>query len=154
MSRAPPSSLPPGLGLPPRLRPRRDLVPIPHPAAIILCDGSGEASLACELVCSLLANAEELGDVDEAQLTLWGCHKSPGIGSTKSRRWPWPPPCRPPRRRTRTRSAGPCPDGRCVREHRARPRFAFSAPTRHLRKDVCEGLAIGDLMDGGVSLPI
>lgn len=58
--------LPPGLGLPPCPRPRRDLSSIPYAPSNVLGDWSGKARLAHELMCSLLGDAEKLGDVDEA----------------------------------------------------------------------------------------
>jgi hypothetical protein len=41
-------------------------VPAPHSAASVFGDRSGEALLVGDLVGSLLANAEELGDLDES----------------------------------------------------------------------------------------
>jgi hypothetical protein len=42
------------------------LSPVPQPAAAVLGDRSGEALLLGDLVGALLANAEKLSDLDEA----------------------------------------------------------------------------------------
>jgi hypothetical protein len=47
----------------PSLRPRLHLEPAPHSAAGVLGKGSGEALLLGDLVGSLLAHAEEFGDL-------------------------------------------------------------------------------------------
>jgi hypothetical protein len=60
--------LAPGLLVPPCLRPRRDHAPIPDAALTFTSDPRGEALLLGDLVSALLADAEELGDLDEGKV--------------------------------------------------------------------------------------
>jgi hypothetical protein len=56
----------PGLLSAPTLRPRRDLLPIPQSSSAVLGNRSRKAVLVGELVGALLAHAEELSDLDQA----------------------------------------------------------------------------------------
>jgi hypothetical protein len=58
--------LAPRLLAPPLPSPRRDLAPIPQPTSSVLGHGNREAGFVGDLVGALLAHAEELGDLDDA----------------------------------------------------------------------------------------
>jgi hypothetical protein len=51
----------------PNDRPGRDLAPIPQPTLSLPSDRSGEARLVDDPAGSLMAHAEELGDLDDAK---------------------------------------------------------------------------------------
>src|SRR5512132_415247 len=61
--------LTPGLLGTPTLRPRRDLPPIPQPSSVVLGDRGREPILVGDLVDALLADAEEVGDLDKPNPT-------------------------------------------------------------------------------------
>jgi hypothetical protein len=76
----------------PFLRPRRDLPPIPQPSSVALGDRGREPILVGDLVDALLADAEEVGDLDDADdLGTVRCHVPPrtsadGHGASRPRR--------------------------------------------------------------------